>query len=151
MARWHHWLDGHESEWTLGVGDGQGGLACCDSWGRKESDTTERLDWTELNWTNYLSENTILIKTNKEHHWESWSVNSIQFVYQDSSFLGNTLPIRFCLERLQPGSPKAIWTNKIQMSVQILPATKTLPLCNSQSICCLFPSGTFSTFHHSDL
>ena len=41
MAEWHHWLDGHESEWTPGVGDGQGGLACCDSWGRKESDTTE--------------------------------------------------------------------------------------------------------------
>ena len=52
MAGWHHWLDGHESEWTLGVGDGQGGLACCDSWGRKESDTTERLNWTELSdWT----------------------------------------------------------------------------------------------------
>jgi len=49
MAGWHHWLDGHESEWTLGVGDGQGGLACCNSWGRKESDTTERLNWTELN------------------------------------------------------------------------------------------------------
>ena len=47
MARWHHWLDGPESEWTPGVGDGQGGLACCDSWGRKESDTTERLNWTE--------------------------------------------------------------------------------------------------------
>ena len=49
MAGWHHWLDGCESEWTLGVGDGQGGLACCDSWGRKESDTTERLNWTEGN------------------------------------------------------------------------------------------------------
>ena len=48
MAGWHHWLDGHESEWTPGVGDGQGGLACCDSWGRKELDTTERLNWTEL-------------------------------------------------------------------------------------------------------
>ena len=47
MAGWHHWLDGHESEWTPGVGDGQGGLACCDSWGRKESDTTERLNWTK--------------------------------------------------------------------------------------------------------
>ena len=43
MAGWHHGLDGCESEWTLGVGDGQGGLACCDSWGRKESDTTEGL------------------------------------------------------------------------------------------------------------
>ena len=48
MAGWHHWLDGRESEWTPGVGDGQGGLACCDWWGRKESDTTERLNWTEL-------------------------------------------------------------------------------------------------------
>ena len=48
MARWHHRLDGREFEWTLGVGDGQGVLACCDSWGRKESDTTERLNWTEL-------------------------------------------------------------------------------------------------------
>ena len=41
MAGWHHRLDGHEFERTLGVGDGQGGLACCDSWGRKESDTTQ--------------------------------------------------------------------------------------------------------------
>ena len=49
MAGWHHWLDAHEVEWTLGVGDGQGGLACCNSWGRKESDRTERLNWTELN------------------------------------------------------------------------------------------------------
>ena len=48
MAGWHHWLDGRESGWTPGVGDGQGGLACCSSWGRKESDTTELLNWTEL-------------------------------------------------------------------------------------------------------
>ena len=51
MAGWHHWLHGRESGWTLGVGDGQGGLACCDAWGRKESDTTEQLNWTEVNWT----------------------------------------------------------------------------------------------------
>ena len=44
------WLNGCEFEWTLGVGDGQGGLACCDSWDHKESDTTEWLNWTELNW-----------------------------------------------------------------------------------------------------
>ena len=49
MAGRHHWLDGCESEWTPGDGDGQGGLACCDSRGHKESDTTERLNWTELN------------------------------------------------------------------------------------------------------
>ena len=49
MAGWHHWLDGCAFEWTLGDGDGQGGLACCNSWGRKELDMTERLNWTELN------------------------------------------------------------------------------------------------------
>ena len=48
MAGWHHWLDGRESEWTPGVGDGQGGLACCNSWRRKESDTTKWLNWIEL-------------------------------------------------------------------------------------------------------
>ena len=47
MAGWHHWLSGCESEWTPGVGDGQGGLVCCSSWGRKKSDITERLNWTE--------------------------------------------------------------------------------------------------------
>ena len=49
MAGWHHRLNEHEFEWTLGVGVGQGGLACCDSWGHKESDMTEWLNWTELN------------------------------------------------------------------------------------------------------
>ena len=44
MVGWHHCLDGHGIGWTLGVGDGQGGLACCGSWGRKESDTTEQLN-----------------------------------------------------------------------------------------------------------
>ena len=44
MVGWHHRLDGHESEQALGVGDGQGGLECCDSWGCKESDMTERLN-----------------------------------------------------------------------------------------------------------
>ena len=47
MAGWHHRLDGHEFGWTLGVGDGEGGLACCDSWGHKESDMTEWLNWTD--------------------------------------------------------------------------------------------------------
>ena len=48
MVGWHHWLNGHGFGWTPGVGDGQGGLVCCGSWGRKESETTERLKWTEL-------------------------------------------------------------------------------------------------------
>ena len=48
MAGWHHQLNGHEFELISRVGDGQGALACCNSWGRKESDTTEQLNWTEL-------------------------------------------------------------------------------------------------------
>ena len=53
MAGWRHWLDGRESQWTPGVGDGQGGLVCCDSWGRKESDMTERLIWSDVTIYNY--------------------------------------------------------------------------------------------------
>ena len=48
MAGWHHWLNGHGFGWPPLVGDGQGDLACCSSWGHKESDMTERLNWTEL-------------------------------------------------------------------------------------------------------
>ena len=48
MAGWHHWLDGHEFEQALGVGSGQGSLACCSPWGHKELDMTERLNWTEF-------------------------------------------------------------------------------------------------------
>ena len=51
MVECHHQLNGYEFGWTPGIGDGQGGLACGSSWGCKESDTTERLNWTELNWT----------------------------------------------------------------------------------------------------
>ena len=47
MVGWHHRLDGHEFEQAPGVGDGQGGLACCSPWGCKELDTTERLNWTQ--------------------------------------------------------------------------------------------------------
>ena len=46
MVWWHHWHNGHGLGWTLGVGDGQGGLACCSSWDLRESDTTERLNWS---------------------------------------------------------------------------------------------------------
>ena len=45
MVGWHHWLNGHEFGWTLGVGDGQESLVCCSPWGHKESDTTEQLNW----------------------------------------------------------------------------------------------------------
>ena len=54
MVGWHHQLDGHESEWTPGDGNGQGGLACYNSWGHKKLDKTEWLNWTELNWTELM-------------------------------------------------------------------------------------------------
>ena len=67
MAGWHHRLDGCESEWTPGVGDGQGGLACCDSWGRRV-----RHDWaTELSWTEL-----------KLHDGRNWN-----FVYYSSQLI----------------------------------------------------------------
>ena len=47
MVGWHHWPDGHEFKQAPGIGDGQGSLACCSPWGRKESDTTEQLNWTD--------------------------------------------------------------------------------------------------------
>ena len=53
IVGWHHWLNGHEFEQAPGVGDGHGGLACCGSWSHRESDMTERLKWTELNWTDW--------------------------------------------------------------------------------------------------
>ena len=56
---WHHRLNGHEFEQALGVGNGQGGLACFSPCGRRESDTTEQLNWTELNWTKEWHQNLI--------------------------------------------------------------------------------------------
>ena len=52
MVGWRHQLKGHGFGWTLGVGDGQGSLVCCRSWGHKESDRTEQLNWTEQNYKN---------------------------------------------------------------------------------------------------
>ena len=59
MAGWHYWLNGREFRWTPGVGDGRGGLACCDSWGHKESEMTEQVNWT----------NCLLETNNKNNKW----------------------------------------------------------------------------------
>ena len=53
MVGWHHWFNGPEFGWTLGVGDGQGGLACCTSQGLKEWDMTEWLNWTKTNFKSF--------------------------------------------------------------------------------------------------
>ena len=63
MAGWHHRLDGSEFEWTWGVGDGQGGLACCNSWGRKESDTTDHIQKESLTYLILLDSKSLQIVT----------------------------------------------------------------------------------------
>ena len=60
MVGWHHRLDGHEFDQALGVGDGQGGLVCCSSWGLQESDMTEQLNWTDYS----IMESIVLICNN---------------------------------------------------------------------------------------
>ena len=81
MARLHHWLDGRESEWILGVGDGQGGLAYCNSWGRKELDKTEWLNWTE----EYIMRNTGLEEAQAEIKIARRNINN--FRYADNTTL----------------------------------------------------------------
>ena len=66
MVGWHHWLNGHEFQQAPGVGDGQGGLVCCSPWGRKESDTTEWLNWTELTSPN-------ICRGDKQFEFQDWN------------------------------------------------------------------------------
>ena len=104
MAGWHHQLNGHEFEWTPGVGDRQGGLACCDSWDHKESDMTEQVNWTELNWYIYnyhivhlkyltiLFDNYTSIKQTKKNE----QGNPVCFTWRDSRYI-----IKFKKSKLQ--------------------------------------------------
>ena len=93
MVGWHHWLNGHEFEQTLGVGDGQGCLACCSPWVHKESDTTEPLNYTHLSLVIFvkfflLYKISIKLKTEK----------IIKPTYhQPPSYTSNTLSILFHL------------------------------------------------------
>ena len=88
MVGWHHRRNGHEFEQALGVGDGQGGLACCSPWGRKESDATERLNWTELirqetelkDLEGYSKQLDFLLFTVREHQKVLINKNIVQFL-----------------------------------------------------------------------
>ena len=87
-----------ESEWTPGVGDGQGGLVCCDSWGREESDTTEQLNWTKLN---QYSVKTMCGDRRKLgsrpcfHSWVSYSLLWTQYTAVRCTFWTFSLQISF--------------------------------------------------------
>ena len=82
MAGWHHRLDGHESEWTPGVGDGQRHLACFDSWGCKESDTTELLNWTELKDGNRQTKNAKNAQSRGIFCWEAEYLHGLKVYSQ---------------------------------------------------------------------
>ena len=75
MVGWHHWLDGHGFGWTPGVGDGQGGLACCSPWGCKVSDTTE------LNWLRYLLWGIGSCVCEMEKSWGLWAEDPGSYWY----------------------------------------------------------------------
>ena len=128
MAGWHHWLDRFEFEWTLGVGDGQGSLACCDSWGRKESDTTEWLNWTELKiCLNHLFLFTFCV----------WLLDSLKLHTQHAVYLRYF----FWTVLLQSFPVRSVWVRA--------PARTTLPwillLCPSSQ--CSSPGNTPSLCH----
>ena len=84
MVAWHHRLNGHEFEYTLGIGDGQGGLACCSPWRCKESDTIEWLNWTELPLMIFLSpvmsDSSFLISLSSVKIYVSGEYNSIVYL-----------------------------------------------------------------------
>ena len=79
MVGWHHRVNGHGFGWTPGVGDGRGGLACCGSWGRKESDTTEWLNWTELNDSSFSGFHHVSYAHNCSNNNDSHSYLTSQF------------------------------------------------------------------------
>ena len=78
MVQWHHRLDGHEFEQDPGVGDGQISLVCCSPWGCKESDKTERLNWTEQN-ENKQSFSPLLVSIYLPKNEGIYYINSFQF------------------------------------------------------------------------
>ena len=95
-VRWHHLLDGHEFEQALGVGDGHRSLACCSPLGRKESDTTEWMNWTELNMTKTsdISSNTsfypilmILLNNNSKFSFAQTLKLGLTFIFSFSHIL----------------------------------------------------------------
>ena len=100
MAGWHHWLDGRESEWTLGVGDGQGGLACCNSWGHKESDTTEQLNWMLLG---FLVERSCLEETSSQRKMQrsTFSEKNVTIKWENSKWKTDKAKRRWQIRHLQ--------------------------------------------------
>ena len=122
MAGWHHQLDGHEFEWTPGVGDGQGGLAGCDSWGHKESDTTERLNWIVVLEKTLASPlgNKEMKSVNPKGN-QSWIVKLQNFDYLmwRADSLGKTLLLVKIEDRRRSGQQRMRWLHDIIRSIDM--------------------------------
>ena len=122
MAGWHHRLDGCESEWTLGVGDGQGGLACCSPWGCKESDTTEQLNWTEALSTTYTAKLfEVNIKLHKILFFVCVFANVIYLQKQKGTFNLTTISLSHLIILLSVLNASILWCRQVPVSIPNCP------------------------------
>ena len=101
MVVWHNQLNVHEFGWTLGVDDGQGGLACCSAWGHKESDTTEWMNWNELSQSHGFSSSHVCMW--ELDHKENWVLKNWCFW---TVVLEKILVIPLDFKVIQPVNPK---------------------------------------------
>ena len=101
MVGWHYWLNGLESEQSPRVGGGQGSLACCSSWGRKESDTTELLNWTELNWKMTIgSELTFFQRRLTNGQYVQYQIFNITNLQGNANQNHNEIPFRMAVIKM---------------------------------------------------
>ena len=126
MAGWHHQLNGHEFEWTLGVGDGQGGLVCCDSWGHKELDMTEPLNLTDgytVNWRSSLRSSTLTgFSSGLDGKESAYSVGALVLIPESerSPGEGNGYPLQYSfLENSWTEEPDRLQSMRSQESAFI--------------------------------
>ena len=143
MVGWHHWLDGHESEQALEVNDGQGSLACCNPWGHKESDMTERLTWTDS--ACLWRPSAPLTILSKGCCQMVWVYLSLSWSWRDAS------PIFLFIEKCRYITASTFWDHLHQSVIRglgrpaILPSslTKQKVLCGITAVClALCPSGS---------
>ena len=98
MVGWHHWLDGHEFKQALGVGDGQGSLACCGPWGHKESDMTELPNWLIPKTSTILSINNTPTKKNKKKFFNPFILNGRE---NKSQKINAPVSLKYCIENIE--------------------------------------------------
>ena len=119
MVGRHHRLHGHESEQAPGVGEGQGGLACCSPWSRKQSDMTEWLNWTELNWGYHVTANDVLAFGHEQPRFKQTRLEVLQETvgWVERSARSNSSFLIFC----------AVWERGLSFLEMSLNPSKVAP------------------------